>query len=112
MMEPSQATNGARVSSGAGAAALLSCGLGVFSLAVLAIIGDHSAAFKKMLTFYIPTGPLSGVATLAVAVWLLSWFGLDSFWKRSDSKGWAITAGLVLLTLGFLLMIPPVADLF
>jgi hypothetical protein len=97
---------------GAGAAALFSAGLGVFALSVLAIIGDQSPAFRKLMIFYPPTGPLSGVTTIAVAVWLVSWIGLDLLWRRSDSKGWAITAGIALLAIGFLLMIPPIGDIF
>jgi hypothetical protein len=102
----------AQLPNGPGAAALLSAGLGVFVLSVLAIIGDQSPAFKKLMIFYLPTGPLSGVTTIAVAIWLVSWVSLDLLWRRSDSKHWAIAAGMVLLVLGFLLMIPPVGDLF
>jgi len=107
-----ESTESIQLPNGAGAAALLASGLGVFALSVLAIIGDHSAAFKKLMIFYTPTGPLSGVTTLAIAVWLLSWLGFDLLWKRSNTKGWAITAGVVLLALGFMLMFPPVGDLF
>jgi hypothetical protein len=63
--EPLKAT---RLPNGAGAAAVFSAGLGVFTLSVLAIIGDHSASFRKLMIFYTPTGPLSGVTDTAVAV--------------------------------------------
>ncbi|WP_446745484.1 hypothetical protein [Silvibacterium acidisoli] len=101
-----------RLPNGPGAAAIFSTGLGVFVLALLAIIGDHSAPFKKAMIFYVPTGPLSGVTTLAVAIWIVSWIGLDAMWRRSDSKAWAITTGLILFALSFLLMIPAVGDIF
>jgi hypothetical protein len=101
-----------RLPDGAGAAALLSAGSGVFALSVLAIIGDRSPAFRKLMIFYLPTGPLSGVTSIAVAIWIVSWIGLDFLWRRSDSKGWAIMAGIALLAIGFLLMIPPVGDIF
>jgi hypothetical protein len=107
-----ETTEVVRLQSGAGAAAIFSAGLGVFVLSVLAIIGDHSAAFKKMMIFYSPTGPLSGVTTLAIAVWLVAWFGLDIAWRRSGSKDWAMAAGLTLFAVGFVLMIPPVGDIF
>ena len=102
----------ARLSNGAGAAALFSAGAGVFTLAVLAIIADHSPAFKKLMIFYTPTGPLSGVTTTGVAVWLVFWIGLGAAWKRRDVPGWIIAAGLCLIAISFVLMFPPVGDLF
>ena len=112
-------TNGAReqgepvrLSNGAGAAALLSAGLGAFTLAVLPIIADHSPDFKKLLISYTPTGPLSGVTIIGIAVWLICWLCLDAAWKRRDIRGWTVTAGLCLIAISFILMFPPVDDLF
>ena len=107
-----ESTGHARLPDGVGAAAVFSAGLGVFALSVLAITGDHSVACKRLMTFYTPTGPLSGVTTIAVAVWIVSWIGLDVIWRRRDSKGWAIAAGITLLAIGFFLMIPPVGNIF
>jgi hypothetical protein len=101
-----------RLPNGAGAAALLSAGLGAFILAVLAIIADHSLAFKKVMIFYTPTGPLSGVTTTAIAVWLVCWIGLDLAWRRRDVRHWPVAAGLCLIAISFVLMFPPVGDLF
>jgi hypothetical protein len=101
-----------RLPNGAGAAALVSAGLGAFTLAVLAIIADHSLAFRKLLIFYTPTGPLSGVTTTAITVWLVCWIGLDVAWKRRDVRGWAVALGLCLIAISFILMFPPVGDLF
>jgi hypothetical protein len=108
----SESTTTTHLPNGAGAAALLSAGFGVFALSVLAIIADQSPAFKKTMIFYLPTGPLSGVTTIAVAFWIVSWIGFDLLWRRSNSKGWAITVGIALLAIGFLLMIPPVGNIF
>jgi len=101
-----------RLPNGAGAAALLSAGLGAMTLAVVAIIADHSAAFKKLMIFYTPTGPLSGVTSLAVIVWLLSWVILNAGWKRKEVGVWVMTVGLALVAISFILMFPPVGDLF
>ena len=97
---------------GAAAAALLSAGLGSLALAALAILGDHFPAFKKMMVFYTPTGALSGVTTVGVGVWLLSWVVLDLAWKRRTVPHAVLTLGVVLVVLSFVLMIPPVGDLF
>jgi hypothetical protein len=98
---------------GSGAAALLSAGIGSFALAVLAIAADQSKTIQGFMKFYKPTGPLSGVTTTAIVVWLLCWIVLDLRWRHNsvDLKriGWAAFA---LLALGFLLTFPPIADLF
>lgn len=102
----------AQLPNGAGAAAVLSCGLGAFTLAVSAILADHFPAIKKLMIFYTPTGPLSGVTTTAIAVWLACWILLDLAWKRRNTPAWIIAAGLSLIGLSFILMCPTVSDLF
>ena len=100
-IHPSQLPNGA------GVAALLAAGLGAFTLSILAIVADHSVAFKKLMIFYTPTGPLSGVTTTAVAIWLTFWFGLDAAWKRREVRSWWMVIGLGLIAISFMLMFPP-----
>jgi hypothetical protein len=94
------------------AAAILSAGIGCCALGILAVIGDGSAASAHWLTFYLPTGPLLGVTTTAILVWLLSWLTLATRWR---SKTIAIakvnTAAFVLLGLSLLLTFPPLTDL-
>jgi hypothetical protein len=106
-----EATN-TQLPNGGGAAALLSAGMGTFILAVSAIIADHSIAFKKLMIFYTPTGPLSGVTTTAIAVWLVCWMALDAVWKRREVRDRWVTAGLCLLAISFVLVFPPIGDLF
>ncbi len=98
---------------GSGAAALVAAGVGSIVLALLAIMADHISAIKNLMVFYKPTGPLSGVTTSAIVVWLVVWAILDTRWKRSDVsiKGVA-TVALVLLAIALVLMFPPVGDLF
>lgn len=107
-----EAVEGSETPSGSGAAAVFAAGIGAMTLAVLSLVGDHSAAFKKHMIFYTPTGALSGVTTLAVVVWLMLWVVLDRTWRRSDTKGWAIVGGVALLAVAFMLMVPAVGDLF
>ena len=94
------------------AAAILSAAIGCCTLGILAVVGDGSAAAAHWLTFYLPTGPLSGVTTTAIMVWLLSWLVLARQWR---SKTVAIakvnTLAFVLLGLSLLLTFPPFADL-
>lgn len=98
---------------GSGAAAILAAGIGSFALAVLAVAGDKLTLIKSALIFYKPTGPLSGVTTMAILVWLFSWLALEWRWsKRTVALTRVSLAAFVLLGLSFLLTFPLIADLF
>jgi hypothetical protein len=100
------------ITNGAGAAAILSAGIGSFALALLAFAADKSAAIKSILVFYKPTGALSGVTTTAILIWLLTWSILELRWrKKSVAFGPVGVVAFVLLGLSFLLTFPPIADL-
>jgi fluoride ion exporter CrcB/FEX len=96
---------------GPAAAAILSAGFGCFILGVLAVLTDAFKPLAKLLTFYLPTGPLSGVSTMAILLWLAAWFILAACW-RTKSVAIARTNALafLFLTLGILLTFPPFAD--
>ena len=98
---------------GSGAAAILSAGIGSFAVAILAIVADQSVALKSLFTFYKPTGPLSGVTTIAILMWLLAWSILEWRWrKRTVALQPIIVTAFVLLGLTLVLTFPPVAELF
>jgi hypothetical protein len=110
---PSTPANGRAFPNGGGAAAILAAGIGSFLLAVFAIMGDQSAFFKKLFIFYTPTGPLSGVTTCAIVVWLAAWAFLHARWReRNVALARVSTIAFILLFLGLLLTFPPLADLF
>ncbi len=97
---------------GSGAAAILSAGVGVFALAVLAIAADKSPHIARSLIFYKPTGPLSGVTTAAILIWLFNCAILEWRWRDNTVPAGRINAAaLILLGLSFLLTFPPLADL-
>jgi hypothetical protein len=101
------------LTNGSGAAAIFSAGAGCFVLAVLAILGDKSALIQRSLVFYKPTGPLSGVTTVAILVWLVTWAILEWSWRKKTLPEGRINAiALALLVLSLLLTFPPVGDLF
>jgi hypothetical protein len=94
------------------AAAVLSCGIGCFLLGVLAIAGDGSRRLAAALNFYNPTGPLSGVTTVAIALWLVCWVVLAMRWRnKSFSFGKVSAFAFVFQALGLLLTFPPFGDL-
>jgi len=101
------------LANGAGAAAILSAGVGALAVAVIAIAADKVSAIGHALNIYKPTGPLSGVTTSAIAIWLLTWLVLDRSWRKRDlALGPIVAAALILLGVSVLLTFPPLADLF
>jgi len=110
---PGISTNTSAISNGSGAAAVVAAGLGCFVLAALAIAGDKSASIKSALVFYKPTGPLSGVTTAAIVIWLFAWVILDWRWRnKTASVARSNAVAFILLGLSLLLTFPPIADLF
>ena len=100
------------ITNGSAAAAILAAGLGCALLGILALAGDASPAISKLLIFYGPTGALSGVTTVSIVVWLVSWFILDRRWKdRTVDLAKINLAAFVGLAIGLLLTFPPVMDL-
>jgi hypothetical protein len=101
------------LTNGSGAAAILAAGIGAFALSILAIAADKLPSVTAALVFYKPTGPLSGVTTLAILLWFITWGVLEARWrKRTVALGLTCGIAFTLLALSFLLTFPPIADLF
>ena len=97
---------------GPGAAAILSAGVGCFALSTFAVVADASKPLAKFFTFYLPTGPLSGVTTTAIVLWLVMWLVLARLWRhRTVAIAKINVVAFVFLFLGILLTFPPFADL-
>lgn len=103
----------AEKANGAGAAAVLAAGIGSVALAVLSMAGDLIPAFGRAMIFYKPTGPLSGVTTTAILIWLATWAFLHARWRGRDvgMRGVAIAA-FVLLCVALVLTFPPMEHFF
>jgi hypothetical protein len=100
------------VPNGPGAAAILAAGLGSFAVGLFALVGDAWPAAARFFTFYVPTGPLSGVTTSAIVVWLAAWLGLSRVWaEQTVAAGKVVAVSFVLLALSLLLTFPPFMDL-
>lgn len=109
----SASVRAAELTNGSGAAAILAAGIGAFALSVLAIATDKIPSIQRPMTFYKPTGPLSGVTTVAILVWLVTWVILEWRWRsRTVAIGRSNAIALALLGLSLLLMFPPFADFF
>jgi hypothetical protein len=113
MSDDTISPNAPAMTNGSGTAALLAAAIGAFALAVLACVGDKTPTVKSKLIFYIPTGPLSGVTTVAILIWLITWGILEWRWRnKTVAVGRIAGIALALLGLSLLLTFPPVVDLF
>src|SRR4051794_3606681 len=89
------------IPNGPGAAAILAAGIGSAGLGIIALAGDASPAIRKLLNFYNPTGPLSGVTTLTIIIWLGAWFILARVWRdKTVAMNRMNGAAFVLLAVG------------
>lgn len=97
---------------GGGAAAVLAAGIGSFALAFFSLLADKIPSLKSAMIFYKPTGPLSGVTTCAIAVWLAAWLIFHQRWSWQMIEMRRVrTVALILLFLSLLLTFPPIGDL-
>jgi hypothetical protein len=108
---PNATTPGA-VPSGPGAAAVLAAGIGSLALGVFALAGDAVPPIRQAFNIWNPSGPLSGVTTAAVLVWLVAWYLLARRWSaREVGLTWVTAAALAMLAGGLLLTFPPFMDM-
>jgi hypothetical protein len=113
VLETSTSNKVASLTNGSGAAAVLTAGIGAFTLAILAIAADKITSIQRLMVFYKPTGPLSGVTTTAILIWLFTWGILEWRWRNRTVAARRTNAiALILLGLSLLLTFPPIADLF
>jgi hypothetical protein len=99
------------IPNGAAAAAILSAGVGCFFVSFFGLLGDTFPTLAHFFNFYNPTGPLSGVTTTAIMIWLMLWAVLSRSWGgRTVPMGKINTVAFLLLGAGLLLSFPPFAD--
>lgn len=92
---------------------MLAAGIGCFSMGLASVVTDKVRPLAKLLILYRPTGPLSGVSTLSILIWLAVWGVLHYYWgPRNIDLRRVVTASVVLLVIGILLTFPPIGDLF
>jgi hypothetical protein len=100
------------IASGPGAAAVLAAGIGSCALGIISFAADKARPIAKLLNVYAPAGPLSGVSTLAILVWLAAWGLLHYFWRdRNLDLRLIVGISFTLLAIGILLTFPPFADM-
>ncbi len=101
------------LTNGPAAAAILASGIGSLALGLFTCLTQALAPVNGALSFYDPTGSLSGETTLAVLAWLASWAILHGLWKREQVDfGKVFVATLILIALGLLGTFPPFFHVF
>jgi hypothetical protein len=99
------------IPNGRGAAAILAAGIGCAAVGILALARDAFPPVARALNFYNPSGPLSGVTTVAIVIWLAAWFFLAQRWRNETVQLAKVNAAaFALLAVGLLLTFPPVMD--
>ena len=97
---------------GPGAAAILAAGVGAMAVGLLSFAVDVMPGLKTAFAVWKASGPLSGVSSLAVIVWLAAWLVLHSIWRRRNvGMSRVNAAAFVMLAAGLLLTFPPFVDL-
>ncbi len=97
---------------GSGAAAILAAGVGCCALGIFAFAGDAFRDVGRLFIIWPPSGPLSGVTSAAIVVWLAAWFALSRRWATRDVNLARVNAAaFAMLAAGLLLTFPPFMDL-
>ena len=96
---------------GKGAAAIIAVGIGSLVLGIFTLAGDAFPAAGALFNIWKPTGPLSGVTTLTIIIWLLTWLFFSLRWtgREVSFKRVNVTAAGMIIA-GLLLTFPPVMD--
>jgi len=101
---------------GPAGAAMLSAGLGIFTLGLLTTLAVISAGVKSFLLWWQwgqGVGPLAGKTTIAVFVWLVSWLVLYLVWRDKDvNLKTMFYIGFALGVIGAIGMFPPFFEAF
>jgi hypothetical protein len=94
-------------------AAIVAAGVGSAAVGMLTTLAEVSPGLKNVLNFYDPVGPLSGKTTVAVIVWLITWYALARRWGvRPPVMRSALVATFVLIGVGFVGTFPLFFELF
>jgi len=99
------------VANGNGAAAIMAVAAGCLALGIFSLAGDASPAAAALFNIWKPTGPLSGVTTLAIVVWLATWLFFSRRWTKRDVNFKRVNlAAAIMIIAGLLLTFPPFMD--
>jgi hypothetical protein len=95
-------------------AGILAAGIGCLALGTLVDLAEASKSVSKALSFYTPTGDLSGKTILAIVIWLAAWAVFHARWKNRSvhSPRVVLMVTLLLILLAVIAVFPPFFELF
>jgi fluoride ion exporter CrcB/FEX len=97
-----------RENAAAASSMLVASSVGCFVFGLLYLLGDKSKAANHLLSFYPPSGALSGVLIVGSIVWLICWGLLHRRWSAEPpSTTFAVKVATALLLASLLLTFPP-----
>lgn len=92
-------------------AALLAGGIGAAAFGLITLVYElnDTSDFAKSLSWYKPTGGLSGKSTLGVITFFVAWAILHYIWKGKETNFTLISSiAIALLVVGLVGTFPPV----
>ncbi len=102
-----------RISNGPAMAAILSAAVGSAVIGLMTAGTVINAGLKSALTWWKPTGSISGTTGVGVVAWLVTWLVLHILWKDKDVPFTRVLVpALVLLVIALLLTFPPIFEAF
>jgi hypothetical protein len=99
-MKTSQGLAESVVPNGAAWAALLAASIGALGFGIVTDISECSAGASKALLWYRPAGSLSGVAGVAILIWVVLWGVLHALWRTRRIKKPGILMAITLAIAG------------
>ncbi|MHB8600624.1 MAG: hypothetical protein ACYDER_27935 [Ktedonobacteraceae bacterium] len=108
-----EATRRPPLPNGEAAAAFVAAGIGCLMMGILTVLESAFGFLQSVLRFYPPAGSITGISTLMVVAWLVSWFILYRLWRSKQVNFTLMFAiALVCILLGIVGIFPPFVHLF
>ena len=98
---------------GEAAAAIVAAGIGCLTMGILTVLETVIGGLRTVLQFYPPAGSITGITSLMVIAWLVSWVALYRLWKSKQVNFTKLfVIALMCILLGLVGIFPPFVHLF
>jgi hypothetical protein len=112
-LSPEEIARSRSLPNGEAAAAFVAAGIGCLTIGVLTVLETIFGFLHTLLQFYPPAGSITGISTVMVVVWLVTWFILYWLWKSKQVNFTRVVViVLACILLGVIGIFPPFVHLF
>jgi uncharacterized membrane protein YfcA len=88
-------------------------GIGCLTMGILTVLETAIEGLRVVLQFYPPAGSITGISSLMVIAWLVSWVALYRLWKSKQVNFTRMfVIALTCILLGIVGIFPPFVHLF